>query len=314
MKDKQLMIGIPTKDHAKYIQYLLAKVLPQAKKYNIDIYIYDSSVDDETEKIVQGRITQGYNNLYYRRYNEDLLLEEKLEYIFVDSGYQYVWLCGDGVVINLEKDIDIVEREIGLNRDLIIFGNMLENGSRYTEYDDAIQLLRDCWAPVTYYGASIVRGDLFTAEQWKYYQKRYLEQIQPACFFEAFLNCRFKAVYIVHDFYEVNPYKKMSSWMKKGRAFEAFAGLMTRTIELLPAEYDSVKKTAQKSIDKYTKVFGISHLWALRINGNLDFGVAMKYRKQIKKASDTKFIVILLISMCPKNIANSIAVIMGNIW
>ena len=53
MKKKRLLIGIPTKEHPKYIQYYLSSALQDAKKYNIDIGIYDSSSTDETKKIVE---------------------------------------------------------------------------------------------------------------------------------------------------------------------------------------------------------------------------------------------------------------------
>ncbi len=53
MKKKQLLIGIPTKGHPKYIQYYLSSILPDAKKYNIDVGIYDSSSTDDTQKIVE---------------------------------------------------------------------------------------------------------------------------------------------------------------------------------------------------------------------------------------------------------------------
>lgn len=314
LREKQLMIGIPTKDHPQYISYYLSRVLPWAEKYHIDIHIYDSSVKDETQNIVKQRIKQGNKNLYYSRFQENILIEDKLEYIFVESGYEYVWLCGDGVVLSLERDIDIVQKEIALQRDLIVFGNMLENGKNYKEYDDPILLMEECFAPITYYGGSIVKGSLFNKQQWNYYKKRYLEQVQPACFFEIFSKRPFKAVYIVHNFYESNPYKKMSDWMKKGRTFEAFAGLMDRTIELLPSDYDSVKGIAKKSIDKYTKVFAVSHLWTLRMNGNLNIKIALRYRRQIKNVSYTKYWIIFFISVCPKKLAGYIAVILGDIW
>lgn len=315
MKNKELMIGIPTKDHPKYIQYYMARVLEAAKKYNIDIHIYDSSSNDETKNIVFERQRQGYNNVFYHKYGEDIKIEDKLEYIFADSGYEYVWLCGDGVVINIEKDIAIVEREIVNNRDLIVFGKPLINGGkRYVEYDNPVELLGECFAPITYYGASIVRGDIFKKDQWKHYKERYLEQVQPACFFEYFAKNPMNAVYIAHDFFEANPYKKMSDWMKKGRTFEAFAYLMERTVEQLPEIYNKEKKKAKKSIDEYTGVFGISHLWALRTNGNLSFRIAVKYRKCVKKVTLTRFTTVLLIAICPKRVADTIAVILGNVW
>ena len=52
MENRKLMIGIPTKNHSKYIQYYLSRVLPAAKEEYIDSWIYDSSEDDLTKKVV----------------------------------------------------------------------------------------------------------------------------------------------------------------------------------------------------------------------------------------------------------------------
>ena len=142
----------------------------------------------------------------------------------------------------------------------------------------------------------------------------YKEQVQPACFFEVFKKGDFNGVYIVHDFLEHNPYKKMAAWVKKGRTFDAFAGVMENTISSLPAEYDSSKPKIIKSIDKYTGTFKFNHLWTLRSNGNLDIHKALKYRKQIKKLCIINYTTIFFISLCPRKLAETVAIILGDVW
>lgn len=116
MKDRELLIAVPTTNHPKLIMFYLAKTLDAALKYNIDICIYDASSNDETEKIVQRRISQGYHNLMYKKYSENALLEDRCEDIYVNYGYDYVWLCGDGCILNIDKNIDIVRKEIDKKR------------------------------------------------------------------------------------------------------------------------------------------------------------------------------------------------------
>lgn len=84
MKDRELLIAVPTTNHPKLIMFYLAKTLDAALKYNIDICIYDASSNDETEKIVQRRISQGYHNLMYKKYSENALLEDRCEDIYVN--------------------------------------------------------------------------------------------------------------------------------------------------------------------------------------------------------------------------------------
>ena len=101
MENKKLMIGIPTKDHPEYMQYYLSRVLPDAEKNHVDIWVYESSEDDLTKQIVEKKKKEGYQNVFYKRYPPEIAYWKKLKDIYVGSGYEYVWLCGDGLVIEL---------------------------------------------------------------------------------------------------------------------------------------------------------------------------------------------------------------------
>lgn len=129
MEKGQLLIGIPTKDHPKYIAYYLSEIMPDAKRYHVDVRIYDSSADYATKDIVEEKISQGYENLSYQKMPEELNFWEKVKGIYVGSGYEYVWLCGDGVIVMLDKYIDIIEREMEKKRNIIVFSR-LQDGSK----------------------------------------------------------------------------------------------------------------------------------------------------------------------------------------
>ncbi len=312
MKDKELMIGIPTRNHSQYIQYYLAKVLPIAQVYNIDIIIYDSSTDNDTYKIVNERMKSGYNNLFYKRYNQNIKLEEKIKDIFINSGYEYVWLCGDGIVINLEKDIQIIQEEISNKRDLIIFNIKDFDKKIYTEYTDSVKLLKNCWASLTLFGASIIKGNLFKNIDWNQGLDKYRDFVMSASIFDIFLKKKLNAVLIVHNFFEHNPYKRKSTWQDSGRSLEIFAGSIVFALENLPVIYDNVKKDAMLDIDKCTNFFGINNLWSLKVNGNLNLIMVLKYRKQLKKVTLTPYWLFIMVSVIPNSFAKVMMVVNGS--
>lgn len=160
MKTHELLIAIPTKDHPRHIMYYLSKVLDKALMFQVDILILDGSEDDVTEQIVKNRIKEGYKNLFYKKYDKSIVLEERLMDAYVDTGYKYVWLCGDGVVLNLMKDIKIIENEIEKRRQIIVFGQYKIQDKEYVEFTNSIDFCKDCFAQNTYFGSVILQADL----------------------------------------------------------------------------------------------------------------------------------------------------------
>lgn len=56
---------IPTYNHPDTIRDVLEKSAALYKEYGIDIYIYDSSEERDTEDIVNEFIQCGYDNIFY---------------------------------------------------------------------------------------------------------------------------------------------------------------------------------------------------------------------------------------------------------
>ena len=312
MKKKELMIAIPTKNHPKYIMYYLAKVLDDAFNNNIDIIIYDSSDDKDTELIVTDRINQGYTNLFYKKYDSGVTLEERLMDIYVDTGYRYVWLCGDGVIINLLKDIKIVEDEINKGKQIIVFGQYKIRGKEYLEYANSVQFCLECFAQDTFFGSVILRVELVTKELFQYCIDTYCEHAVPAIYYELFSEGKIQATYIYQIyFYDPNPFKKNSIAMKEGRTIYAFAHLFHETILKLPDCYNGIKK----SLYRWQKgMYDWGHLWSMRANGNLNLKIYWKEKKYLRLSSNKLAIIYFIICLCPKQMAENIALIEDQIW
>ncbi len=312
MKAHELLIAVPTSNHPKLIMFYLAKILDDALKYGIDVCIYDASSDNQTEEIVKKRISQGYSNLFYKKYPENALLEDRCEDIYVHSEYDYVWLCGDGCVLNIHKNINIIQNEIAKKKDIICFGNDTIYVNEYKEYTDSVEFCKECFTATTYFGGVILKGQLISEELFEYCKKRYSEQAVPAIYYELFRDGKISATYIRQNFSEISVYKKQSVAQKQGRNIYAFAQLFTETIWKLPDVYNPIKKKLEKVLGKATGMYRWCNLWLMRIEGNLNLKIYFRNRKYLKIASDTKSYIYILVSLCPVKIAKKIALFEGN--
>lgn len=121
MEQKQGNIAycIPTYNHPDTIRDVLEKSAALYKEYGIDIYIYDSSEERDTEDIVNKFICLGYNNIFYVQINYK---DNKTKKIFMQYGwkktYKYLWLVKDRNCFG-EKTLQKVLGDINDGSDLV---------------------------------------------------------------------------------------------------------------------------------------------------------------------------------------------------
>nr|WP_294492570.1 hypothetical protein [uncultured Anaerosporobacter sp.] len=302
MKNKELMIGIPTKNHPKYMQYYLAKTLVAAKKYGIDICIYDSSDDDSTKRIVENRIKKGYDNLFYYHFDPSIPPEVKMKRVLVESDYDYVWLCGDGIVLDIEKTISVIEKEIQKKRDVIVF-SFFDTYGPYNEYTDPLEMIIPTWNPCSLWGGVIYKGDLFTEKEWDDLFGVYTENIHFVGLFDFFSTHKMNAVAIKTEFFKDNPFKQEAVWVLNGRILEAETDFIPKAADDLPPMFDSVKPKVRRLFADNGDTFTMKKSWYLRRYNNLNLEKVFKYRKKIKSITDTKWIWFLFVSLVPKKLA-----------
>lgn len=309
MTNKKLMIGIPTKNHPVYIQVYLARVLHDAKDYGIDLHIYDSSDNNLTEEIVKRKIQNSYDNLYYHRCIVDDISTppaEKIKNILVGSGYEYVWLCGDGVMLNLDNVMPYVDQEMKKNRDLIIFGNF-DSTYGYTEYTAPIKLMAEQWKSLSLYGGTIYRGNLFSEDEWAKLFPVYTDNIQLAGIFDLFARKPLNAVSVRTAFFTGNPYKEEATWISGGNLLQTVVDHIPSAVDKLPEMYSSVKAQTGRSFSELRGMLLPPNLWWLRATGNITPQKVIKYRKQLKKISDTKWVFFMGASLVPQKLAEKLS-------
>ena len=114
MNDVVLSIAIPTYNRAQWLQLCLTQLLPQvvAAGNNVEVTIYDNASPDNTQKVVQTFIEQGYP-LGYLRNAENIGSDRNIGQCFNLAKGRYVLILGDDDVFldgALQKIMNLLGR------------------------------------------------------------------------------------------------------------------------------------------------------------------------------------------------------------
>jgi glycosyltransferase involved in cell wall biosynthesis len=92
-KNDLLSICIPTYNHAEPLKKCLEAMIPQAKQYNIPIYVSDNASTDNTVKILES-FKKIYPFLYFKSNSENVGVDQNIVNAARMSSTKYVWTFG----------------------------------------------------------------------------------------------------------------------------------------------------------------------------------------------------------------------------
>jgi glycosyltransferase involved in cell wall biosynthesis len=93
-----LSICIPTYNHAEPLRKCLEAMIPQAKQYNIPIYVSDNASTDNTAEMVES-FKEIYPFLYFRSNDENLGVDQNMVNAALMASTKYVWTFGSRRII-----------------------------------------------------------------------------------------------------------------------------------------------------------------------------------------------------------------------
>lgn len=174
---KDLAICIPTYERAKFIQEFLEICLPITERFDIDVYIYDSSINNDTQIIVE-EYRKSTGNLFYNRIDSDVHSNIKVFNIYKqfskENRYKYIWLSSDYYRFE-EWFITRLNKLLVENYDVIVVNNMDVEALNDREYKDINEFFHDCAWWMTGYGATILNINRILGNvDWKYYESEFL--------------------------------------------------------------------------------------------------------------------------------------------
>lgn len=178
MTDKKITWCIPTYNRPNEVNKVLEKMLPALKKYGIDLYVYDSSSNDETENILEKH--KSYDNFSYIRLPSDIKPVEKIRKIFTGYkhkwDYDYVWLVKDRVYCS-EELLENIINAAGDNPDAI-FLRAIETlhtiDITQNHYSDPVSLYHDWgWLITSWDCLLLSREKILNNVNWDEIMARY---------------------------------------------------------------------------------------------------------------------------------------------
>ncbi len=292
MSTIKIAFCIPTFEQKDRIFEFLEQFMSGYEERGIDVYIYDSSIDDETEIIVKNYQHQT-DNLYYIRVSNELTSIDKMYKIFQQFGlkkeYDFIWACGDGIRYSLEA-IDIILPQISIEYDVIHINSMDEEGIGNREYKDCNEYFMDCAWHTTLFGALILNYHTMLKDVcWEKYEAKFLNDVflsfAHVCFyFNRFLELQqFHSKHISGYYCYTTKLKKQCGWYKN--TFKVLGERWVKSIESLPDCYTNKDEVLRK-FGRYAALENESAFLQKRIDGVYDENIYAQYEKVLPRICD----------------------------
>lgn len=298
----KLCIFIPTRNNPTLIDFFLKTIENDVVKYQIYIYIYDTSDNNSTKEVVEK-----YDNLsIIYHFNEeypdkttDLKIIETFEKI--QNQYDYIWLCGDGYVPILENSIPFIEKSINSKCDVIHFVEKDDINDRKSIAMKYLEYFGEYGWHTTLYGATIVSTDLFKEVNWFNFQNYRNTGFLYWYVLLDVLSKKNGSVFVVprENTYIPNPYKKINSSYRPNGFARFWIQAWPEMIEQLPMEYDPYKDSVCKMLAEKLNLYSYRGLIKLRKTQNLNFKMIRQNKEKIKKVTDVSIYRFYFISLIP---------------
>lgn len=281
----RLCVLIPTMNRAKCIEEVLRNALPDIERCNVDFFIYDTSNNQETKKLVEAYDASSRDHIFYYFHESypDKTTDFKIINAFkmLQDKYEYIWLSGDGCILKITEMLSIVQKYLERHYEVIHFtGEDKNNVPVIEEYNQAIDLFADHGPFMTYYSATILSTDFIKRVPWEAIGQEYRNTgfLFWKGIFEGLASEIHKMVVVNRKYLNVNPNKNGNSSCGPGKFLKFWACNWPKTVYSLPSYYDKYKKSVCISLGEQQKFYDMENLIRLRKTNNLNEELFEKYK------------------------------------
>jgi hypothetical protein len=304
------------------IDELLAKYQNLYQEMKIDIYIYDSSSNDNTFQVVQ-KWKECMPNLYYRRYDASLHSNLKVYQILQSQDlikkYKYVWVNSDSIRWS-RRVYEAVQANLAKDYDMIVINYRDKEHIGNRVYGNQQEFFEECAWHLTLYGAALVRTDtMLHTVPWEYLTEKYtlsgrIYHSHVAFYFEQILSLpEFSALHLSfgNEDLSSSPLKKCPGWQTE--TFYVWGDCWPDMIRALPDYYENRTK-----VIKMTGIYGDILTWngliILRKKNILTKEIWKKYRKRWKNLTNVFPPAIWMLSVMPPELFHWIKIVVMHTW
>ena len=314
----RLLVAIPTYNRPEIMKEFCDKYLLAHYDAGIDVYIYDSSENDDTSDIIE-KYRKRYENLSYFRMNSYISSNKKIYMIFQrymwKMDYDYIWLCGDALRYT-EKAFNKIRSYLAEGFDLIVTDIMNCEHLGIRNYEDAQVLFDDCAWYMTMYGGVILKTEtMLNNVSWNELEKKYLSfdtqyYSQIGLYFEQILKIKeFKAVHIELDETEgfQSNLKKNNGWYEK--RIDILCSNWVNTVYALPDYYKNRDVTIKK-LGRFSDAFSYRSIYLLKRDKIYNYSKFRQYRDKWGLVTGTSITWLFLVAVLPTPVCTALFNIM----
>lgn len=316
---KRLKIGviIPTCNRDESIKSFLEQKIEVFSRYNVDLIIYDSSDNDKTKNTVENFILKGYKILKYKYYEgifDGFSLDHKIIKAYSDfyNDYDYLWICRDGLIINLEYIYELLYKAMKMDVDYIVVDSMFRcNKTKpfIKKYNECVEFCREQFHRIVTLGMLIVSKKAIyrMVNNYPINDTNY-SLWQAVVPFHDIVNRNFNSIFICDNVFSYNVVntKGNSFWNSNGRALEQWTYCWYKVISCLPEKYDNIKEFLYFLDMSDFHPFYLMSLLRMRGNNSLSLNKVKKYKNYILKVTNKPLIFFYIIAVIPKFICRNI--------
>lgn len=302
MLKPKLSIVIPTYNRPECIHYMLEELYKYSEKYSFNIYIFDSSEEDLTFNIC--KLYNG-KNLIYERMDSHIHPDEKTIYGLKKADGEYIQLCGDGLLPNIENifkniflDIEDIELYLLYSKKITSFNTY------YSNYKDDISSDKNYFfgkyfSQITLYGATICKKSIIDTIDYDFALKNYSGTgfIYP-CTLAIYSKGKYKM--LNGDYLSSINLKGSPGWILNKKAIEIWTKNFSTTVSTLNNYLSQTTiNNIIKNNGKNTGFLTAKGLAWFRSTGNYNLKIYFKFKKYLKKCKSCSTFIAIIIAIIP---------------
>lgn len=310
MEPLSLAVCIPTYERCIILEDFLNQCYENYTSLGIDIYIYDSSISNETQELFHKWEARGH--LYYVRMPSDMHPNVKAFRIFqgygLEKDYDFILLSSDGLQHQKELLRKAV-KNLNSDYDFIVLDWISGNRDESTVITDPDDLLTKSVYHSSCFGAVILNAHtMLHNANWSYFEKKFLvEPVIPwshvGFYFERILEIKdFQCLCLLVPSKSVrySMYKSDSCWTEK--AFPYICEGWVKTMESLPSCYTQKDKAISEFARDYFT--NIDCFLQYRRRGTYSFQTYRKYWEVWRKVTPVPRSALFFVALLPAGILN----------
>lgn len=306
---KKLCILIPTMNRPNCMDELLRAAIPCVNKTGVDVYVYDTSSNDDTKQLVEKYNHEAHGHFLYYKYDNypDRTTDLKVIRAFreLEDKYEYVWLSGDGCILKITEMLKLIQENLNQEYDVIHFTGEDELGKPAVEvYDCPEKLFADHGSFMTYYSATILSGAFIKQIHWEKIGEEYRNSgfLFWKGIFEGLAEGNHKMAVVHRRHLMVNPYKKGNSSYGPGKFLRFWVRNWTKVVKSLPPCYDAYKEKVAIEVGVKQQFYKMDNLVRLRRTGNLNKELFDEYKDEFAEVTNVSLRKIYFAATMPKTL------------